>query len=33
VVVSLMAILYWWVYARSSFQLDVPKMPAEQPKK
>jgi len=33
VVVSLMAILYWWAYARSSFQLDVPKMPAEQPKK
>ena len=33
VVVSLMAGLYWWAYARSSFQLDVPKIPAAQPKK
>ncbi len=33
VVVSIMAILYWWAYARSSFRLDVPKMPAEQIKK
>ena len=33
VVVSLMAGLYWWAYARSSFQLDVPKIPTEQPKK
>ena len=33
VVVSIMAVLYWWAYARSSFQLDVPKITAEQPKK
>ena len=33
VVVSIMAGLYWWAYARSSFQLDVPKIPVEQPKK
>ena len=33
VVVSIMAFLYWWAYARSSFQLDVPKISAEQPKK
>lgn len=33
VVVSIMAILYWLAYARSSFRLDVPKMPVEQPKK
>ena len=33
VAVSLMAVLYWWEYARSSFRLDVPKIPAEQPKK
>lgn len=32
VVISLMAILYWWAYARSSSQLDVPKISAEQPK-
>jgi hypothetical protein len=24
-----MAILYWWAYARSSFQLDVPKFKPE----
>ena len=33
VALSLMAVLYWWEYARSSFQLDVPKTPVEQPKK
>jgi len=32
VVVSLMAILYWWAYARSSFRLDVPKIPTEKQK-
>ena len=32
VALSLMAVLYWWEYARSSFQLDVPKIPVEQPK-
>ena len=33
VAVSLMAVLYWWEYARSSFQLDKPKLSQEQPKK
>ncbi len=33
VAVSLMAALYWWEYARSSFQLDKPKLPVEEPKK
>jgi hypothetical protein len=33
VVVSLMTVLYWWAYARSSLQLDVPKIPIEQSKK
>ncbi len=32
VAVSLMAILYWWEYARSSFQLDTPKTPVEKQK-
>ena len=32
VVVSIMAILYWWAYARSSFRLDVPKIPTEKQK-
>lgn len=32
VAVSLMAVLYWWEYARSSFQFDKPK-PEEQPNK
>lgn len=33
IIVSLMIALYWREYARSSFQLDVPKLSAEQPKK
>ena len=32
VALSLMAVLYWWEYARSSFQLDVPKISVEQSK-
>lgn len=32
VVVSIMAGLYWLAYARSSFQLDVPKIPTEKQK-
>lgn len=29
IVVSIMAVLYWWAYARSSFRLDVPKLKPE----